>query len=60
MSVSSVTTPMISAIIFDLLGTLIRLTRDSQPYLSLCRATDSFRVLAAINQRKKLAAGTMA
>lgn len=36
---------MPSTVIFDLFGTLIRLTRDTHPYLKLCRATNSGRRL---------------
>ncbi len=36
---------MIDAVIFDLFGTLIHLTRDTHPYLKLCRAIDSARRL---------------
>ena len=36
---------MIDAVIFDLFGTLINLTRNTHPYLKLCRATNSGRRL---------------
>ncbi|MEM7558111.1 MAG: HAD family hydrolase [Planctomycetota bacterium] len=34
---------MIEAVIFDLFGTLVHLTRDSRPYFRLCRQTRSER-----------------